>query len=151
MKPSSLIALICSLAINGISTFNQPAAAQPSPQSFHVAEAATAPNSDDDEADEDETDGFVVVRDGKKYGYDDAKGNQVIAPKFDNAYDFFDGLAAVKIDGKWGFIDGDGELVIQTKFDGATSFNSGLAAVKINGKWGFIDEDGTTAYIQQVI
>jgi hypothetical protein len=83
MKPSSLVALICSLAINGINTFHQSAAAQPLPTHLHIAEALTSDNSDIAE-----TDKFFVFQSGSKYGYDDGDGNEAIAAKFDNVFDF---------------------------------------------------------------
>ncbi|MDE6300976.1 MAG: WG repeat-containing protein [Muribaculaceae bacterium] len=76
------------------------------------------------------------------YGYKDNSGQQVIPPKYEDAWSFSDGLAAVMLNGKWGYIDKKGELVIPTKYDSPGRFHEGLAIVKINGKRGYIDNKG---------
>jgi 6-phosphofructokinase len=140
MRTSSFVALICSLAINGFNAFHQqPAIAEQSPQSWHVAEALDRTNSDTSD-----TDKLVVTQMGEKYGYKDTEGRIVIPARFDNAYDFFDGLAAVKIDHKWGYIDRSGKPIMAMKFDLASSFSSGLAAVKVGNKWGYVNHQGAT-------
>lgn len=80
---------------------------------------------------------------GRKYGFIDEKGNEVIPLKYDLAYPFKDGLAIVKLDGKWGYIDKSGNEIIPPKYDRAYSFSEGLAAVELNLKCGFIDKTGT--------
>jgi hypothetical protein len=137
MKASSLVSLICCLTINGVNSLYQPAAARELPQPTHIAEAVTSAKQKADE-----TEKYVLFREGTKYGYADDEDYEVIAAQFDNAYEFFDGLAGVKIGSKWGFIDREGKTVIAMQFDGASSFHAGLAAVKIADKWGFIDRTG---------
>jgi len=57
-----------------------------------------------------------------KYGYVNAKGEQVIECKFDVAEDFNEGLARVQKDDKWGYINTKGEQIIECKFDSVGGF-----------------------------
>ncbi|WP_198400783.1 WG repeat-containing protein, partial [Campylobacter rectus] len=74
-----------------------------------------------------------------KYGYVNAKGEQVIECKFDEAYSFTEDLAVVKKDGKYGYINTKGEQIIECKFDLVRSFSEGLARVKKDSKYGYIN------------
>ena len=80
-----------------------------------------------------------------KWGYRDRKGNVVIQPDFDDAFEFSEDLACVEKDGKLGYIDRQGGVVIDFKFDSATSFSDGLASVTIGEKSGYIDKQGEEA------
>jgi hypothetical protein len=86
-----------------------------------------------------------------KYGYINERGEEVIAPRFDQAEDFAaNGLARVKAgrwNGKWGYIDEQGEFVIPPRFDDAKDFANGLARVSVDDEWGspnwgYIDKQG---------
>lgn len=79
------------------------------------------------------------------WGYVDNKTNQwIIAPKFENAYDFSDGVACVYLNGKAGFIAISGNFVIEPKFEEADwTFSNGLTWFVQNKKTGFIDLSGT--------
>lgn len=55
---------------------------------------------------------FALVRQGKKFGYINQKGEFVIQPKYDLAKNFSDGLAAVREGDLFGFINVSGEWVI---------------------------------------
>jgi hypothetical protein len=80
-----------------------------------------------------------------KWGYVDGKGKVVIAPEFDDAYDFSQRLARVKVDDKYGFIDKKGEVIIKPQFDWASDFSDGMARVFVGGKQSYIELD---QYIQ---
>lgn len=80
-----------------------------------------------------------------KWGYRDRKGNVVIQPDYDNAFEFSEDLACVERDGKLGYIDKKGDVVIDFKFDSATSFADGLASVTVGEKSGYIDKQGDEA------
>ena len=71
-----------------------------------------------------------------KYGFINAKGEEVIKCQYSSAKDFTEGMAAFSktIDGKtlWGFIDKTGKEVIPAKYRDAGSFVSGLAPVAID-------------------
>jgi hypothetical protein len=66
---------------------------------------------------------------GRTYGYIDKKGNVVIRPQFELAFDFSDGLARVKFNGEWAFIDKRGQIVFVAPFDYADDFQGGYAMV----------------------
>ena len=80
-----------------------------------------------------------------KWGYRDRKGNVVIQPDYDDAFEFSEDLACVERDGKLGYIDKKGDVVIDFKFDSATSFSDGLASVTVGEKSGYIDKQGEEA------
>ena len=84
---------------------------------------------------------FVNEIDGK-YGFINAKGEQIIECKFDSVGGFSGGLATVKKDGKYGYINTKGEQVVECKFDEASGFSEGLAAVEKDGKYGYINTKG---------
>lgn len=136
MKTSSFVTLVCSLALNGFNTFNQPALAEQLPKSLYAVERSIVDPSPD------ATTTLIAIQVGEKFGCVDTKGRMAIAAHFDDVYEFFDGLAAVQIDDKWGYIDESGRIVVAMQFDDAVSFDSGLAAVQVDDKWGFINQRG---------
>lgn len=79
---------------------------------------------------------------GRKFGFIDKNGNEVVPLKYDIAHPFKEGLAIVKLNEKWGFIDKNGKEVIPPKYDYVYSFSEGLARVKVGDKWGYVDEKG---------
>jgi WG containing repeat len=92
MKPSSFVALFCSLAINGFNAIHQPAAAESLPHGWNAIEVLSLTNSATAE-----TDKGAVTQVGEKYGYKSATGRMTIEVRFNDADEFFDGLAAVQI------------------------------------------------------
>lgn len=81
------------------------------------------------------------IRLDERYGYIDATGRTIIAPRFDESGPFAEGLAPA-LEGKWGFIDARGTFVIAPQFARAEGFAQGLAPVSVDGKWGYIDRTG---------
>lgn len=77
-----------------------------------------------------------------KYGYIDEKGQVIVEPKYDLAYDLNEGMAAFRLNGKYGFIDQKGGEIIPPKYDQTWKFIGGYAAVKLDNKYGFIDKTG---------
>jgi hypothetical protein len=75
------------------------------------------------------TEGFGLVKVGKKWGFINTGGKIVIAPSYDGASQFSDGLAMVRIGKKHGFINHSGKMVIPAKFAAACSFSDGRALV----------------------
>lgn len=78
-------------------------------------------------------------------GYINKQGKIVIAPQYDDVYDFKDGLGMVKRDEKAGFINKKGEVVVPLLYEGYPDFVNGTAAVhlKDSENYGFIDKKGT--------
>ena len=77
-----------------------------------------------------------------KYGYRDASGKEVVAPKYDLAYSYNEGRAAVRLAGKYGYLDESGNEVVAPKYDFTWHFIGGFAAVKSGKLFGFIDKSG---------
>jgi hypothetical protein len=87
--------------------------------------------------------GMNWVRNGNLYGFMDAEGNEVVAPKFESILGFSEDRAAVKLNGLYGYIDKSGKLVIPHQYIKAESFQGGIARVTDKeGKVLFIDPDG---------
>lgn len=78
-----------------------------------------------------------------KYGYMNTKGEVVINPQFNQAYDFSEGMATVSnSDGKYGYINKKGEIVINYQFSQAGGFYNGLAPFCTGNNWGYINKKG---------
>lgn len=96
--------------------------------------------------------GMIAFYDFAKelWGFADANGKIVVAPKFEKVLDFTEDLAAVKMPktadtpGKWGFIDKTGQFVIPARYTNEPwEFSENIAAVqKTNDHWVFIDKSG---------
>jgi len=90
--------------------------------------------------------GLSPFEDKGKWGYRNAEGNIVIAPRFQDAAPFLEGLARVKSEGKIGFIDTTGAFVIPPQFDVAGGFSEDLSTAgfgkPLQAKMGFIDKKG---------
>ncbi len=87
--------------------------------------------------------GMNWVRKGELYGFMDAYGNEVVAPKYESILGFSEGRAAVKLNGLYGYIDKSGKLVIPHQYTKAEAFQGGVARVTDKeGKVLFIDPDG---------
>lgn len=99
------------------------------------------------------SDGMIWFCSGKswqnrKYGYMNSKGEVVIKPQFDAAYDFSEEMARVGYnyskngEKRYGFINKEGKFVINPVFQNADDFSEGLACVQRNSQVGFIDTTG---------
>ncbi|NLZ49029.1 MAG: DUF3298 domain-containing protein [Clostridiales bacterium] len=80
---------------------------------------------------------------GPVYGYINERGNFVIEPKFQNAYDFneFD-IAIVNVNNKAGIIDKNGEYVVHPIYDSISPYKEGRAVYILNNTMGVLDEEG---------
>ncbi len=81
---------------------------------------------------------------GRKFGFVDRSGNEIIPLKYNYAEPFSGGLALVRSNSEWSFIDKTGkEIIPLTKRNlNAESFSGGLALIKSKRKYGFIDKTG---------
>lgn len=86
--------------------------------------------------------GLVLKLTEGYYGYVNAKGEQIIAPKYEYALSFVDGVAAVYVDGKWGCINTDGQFVIQPTYEFLQPIGNERIIYLINGKFGLLDTQG---------
>lgn len=77
-----------------------------------------------------------------KYGYVDALGRIIIAPRFDGADTFSEGLALVLDRGRFGYIDPLGRFAIPAVFRHALPFRDGFAQVRNGRDWAFLDRSG---------
>ncbi len=86
---------------------------------------------------------LVPFERGGRWGFADTEGRQVIAPWWDEAFDFHEGLAAVRLGDRYHYIDTCGRTVINgSGWQCVKSFSEGYAAVCADGKWGYIDRNG---------
>jgi hypothetical protein len=88
------------------------------------------------------SEGLLAIRRDDKFGFVDARGNLVIANRYDSVADFKDGLAPVKLIGKWGFLNKQDQLIIQPNYENVSPFYQGFSIVKRNGKTGVINTAG---------
>jgi hypothetical protein len=89
---------------------------------------------------------------GTTWGFIDARGKTVIAPRFEAAQPFSEDLAAVKREGRWGYIDRSGSEVIPIRYRTAQNFRNGVAIVDTglpDHPVGLIDTSG--AWVTQPI
>ena len=91
---------------------------------------------------------FRILEAGR-WGYIDASGKVVIAPRFARAADFSEGLAAV-LDGKtFGYVDPAGKMVLVPPYPPERSlhrpFLDGRAVVTVGARDGAIDREGRLA------
>ena len=68
-------------------------------------------------------DGRISLKDAEgKWGFANGSGTVVVAPQYEDVYDFSNGLAGVQENGKWGYIDREGNMVIEPQFQSAYEF-----------------------------
>ncbi len=80
---------------------------------------------------------------GTKWGYINEKGEFVIHPKYDYAYNFQDNhLAIVEYNENYGVIDSSGNYIIDPKYSFITEFSEGLGVVVDENGFRVIDENG---------
>ncbi|UPT66437.1 MAG: WG repeat-containing protein [Sphingobacteriales bacterium JAD_PAG50586_3] len=85
---------------------------------------------------------IALVKLKKKWGAIDARGNEVIKPKYLSLYQFTEGLARAIKGPKYGYIDATGNEVIPESFDEAGIFRNGWAIVHIAYRYFLVDTDG---------
>lgn len=92
------------------------------------------------------TRGWKSFEEGDLWGFKDAKGKVVIAPRYDVVQEFTGGGIACVVDGKdgWVCIDGNGAPLVRPYIvdNGPDDFSGGLARFVEAGKVGFFDDAG---------
>ena len=61
--------------------------------------------------------GLVAIKQGPNYGFINAKGEIVIAPKYEEVTDFRLNRAAFRLNDKWGIIDTNVKVIVAAQFD----------------------------------
>lgn len=86
--------------------------------------------------------GLAAAKDGVLYGYVNTGGEMIIAPIFEEVYDFDGGYARVKKDDKWGIISTTGQIVTPFQYSEIKLLNPDGSNVFIvkgeNGLYGII-------------
>ena len=84
---------------------------------------------------------FRVIRD-EKIGLCDLEGNELLAPTFDDIYDFHNGTAVVCQNGRMGAIDVLGHVIVPIVYDRLWNFIHDTTLACRDGKWGVVDQTG---------
>ncbi len=81
---------------------------------------------------------------GRKFGFIDKSGKEVISCNYDWAYPFSESVAWVLNSGGelFGLIDKSGNEILPYQYKYVTTFSEGLAGVSKGDKWGYIDKSG---------
>ena len=85
----------------------------------------------------------MLIKDEKRWGFTDHKGNIVIDLVYEEVYAFEDGKARVKKDDRWGMIDLKGNVAVPFEYDAIGAFmpDVNLARVCRDGKFGAINKE----------
>lgn len=91
-------------------------------------------------------DGVVAFREGGEWGFKRPDGSVLMAPRFEQAYDFSEGLGLVRGGpcgaGKYCYLNAVGDVALQTPHLNARPFREGLAAVRVSDRgWGYMDRN----------
>ena len=88
------------------------------------------------------SDDMCAFKENGKWGFMDTSGNVVIAPQFDECYDFADGHAIVKKGPRWGIIDKTGKSSTGFVFSKMNDFSDGIAYAEENNLCFYVYPDG---------
>ncbi len=76
------------------------------------------------------------------WGYKNTQRQVVIAPRFEEAYEFESDVAFAKENGLYGLLSINDVWLIEPCWTQVLEFSEGYAAVKLGEKWGYIDQSG---------
>lgn len=88
--------------------------------------------------------GLARVEKGKKYGFIDKLGKEIIPCKYDDADDFHNGLAVVKLGEKKGAINQDDKFAIPCIYEYLDIFKDNTVKARLNDKEGLLNYSGKT-------
>jgi len=79
---------------------------------------------------------------GRKKGFVDIKGNEIVPCIYTDIKGFSEQLAAVKNENGWGFINTSGKVVIPCQYLEVNKFENGKAGVRLKNESYYIDKTG---------
>lgn len=82
---------------------------------------------------------YMKVNKGGKWGFRDRAGKQVVAPIYDEVFNYKEDICCVERDELFGYINREGEEIVPLVYSCATSFSEGLACVFKKDKCGYIN------------
>lgn len=94
---------------------------------------------------------FLLEIHGKKHGFVDALGRDIIPTDHDELNHFSEGVASVKSANRWGFVSQNGKWIAKPQYLAVRDFGDGLAAVRTEKGWGYINKQGNIIIEPQFI
>lgn len=94
---------------------------------------------------------YLLEIHGKKHGFVDALGRDIIPTDHDHLNHFSEGIASVKSGHLWGFVDKAGRWIAKPIYLAVRDFGNGLAAVRTEAGWGYINTRGNIVIEPQFI
>lgn len=85
--------------------------------------------------------GMLAIRENKKWGFINNRGDQIVPPRYDSCESFSNGYAKVMKNKKWGIIDKAGNEIFETKYDNIASGENGIF-IYYDKSWGVMDKTG---------
>jgi len=85
--------------------------------------------------------GMLAIRENKKWGFVNNRGDRVVSPRYDSCTVFSNGYARVMMNKKWGIIDKAGNEIIAPKYDNITPCDDGTFFY-YDKAWGLMDKTG---------
>lgn len=87
--------------------------------------------------------GLITIEQDERIGFQDERGNLIIAPAYDATGVFAEGVCPVRDGRLWGYIDRTGRFVIAPQYNHAFPFSEGLAAVRdAKNEVRYVDHEG---------
>ena len=87
------------------------------------------------------SEGLAAVKLNGKWGFIDAKGNEIVTPQYDSVDNFKRGFARVSLKMQYGVINNQGKNITPIIYDCIDEFNNGCAQAYKKGIIGFIRVD----------
>jgi hypothetical protein len=85
--------------------------------------------------------GILAIRENKKWGFINNRGDRVVSPRYDSCAVFSYGYAKVMKDKKWGIVDKAGSEIIEPKYENISPGDNGTFIFYEKG-WGMMDKTG---------
>lgn len=88
---------------------------------------------------------YLKVRSGKKWGYYDAYGNEILGINYDEVFPYVSNEKrrfVLKIYDKWGITDENTNEIIPFIYDEIIQYKKEIIGAKIKNKWGVLNQNG---------